>query len=173
MRFRRGAKAALKAAMQGAVYGATPARQDRSTLGELVDRLGKRAVVERLAGTGDPKSRAYKNARDNLGRYLRGTRTPSAAAQHRLQKVAKSAQVDQLRSKGAVRVAVTADVRKSARMWKNGHMAAILDGAALQDYCDAMERGDEAGALEIVMEEYGLPADEVAEIAHVHGVDIF
>ena len=169
MRFKRNARANLRAQTSQGVFGNLPPNPD---LHALSQSMGKRALVEQMAGTTDRSSKAYKNARDNLGRYLRGTRSPNPASQQKIQKAARTDHVEQLRTRGSLRVKYTADVRKSKRLWKNGNITADLTGGELQDYLDAIEAGDEAGALAIVMDAYGLPADEVASIDNIHGMDL-
>lgn len=169
MRFKRGAKSGLREHMEETTFRDV----NPGDVAGLVAQMGKRQLAERMAGTTDRSSRAYKNARDNISRWMRGARTPRAAATtQRLEKAARAGKLDELRQRSSLRVSARADVTVSKRKWSNGQMEAFLEGGALATYLDALENGDHAGALGVVMDEYGLDPDMVASIDAIHGFEM-
>ncbi|MGW1666605.1 hypothetical protein, partial [Streptomyces microflavus] len=81
--------------MGAAVYG--DLARGEFQIRDIVDRIGKRELAVMLSGTDDLKSRAYKNMRDNIGRYLRGTRSPRADVRDRIESLCKEVRIQEIR----------------------------------------------------------------------------
>lgn len=111
------------------------------------DTAGRRERAMQMAGTRDTRSRAYKSARDRLGRWSKGQRKPNKASLRRL--------TDQ-RTKGGrgIKVSITATFTTSKTKW-TGKPTAYLSGDALDDFQGAIAQGDSVLAVQILANEYG------------------
>ncbi|MET7303609.1 hypothetical protein [Embleya sp. NPDC005575] len=155
--------------MGAAVYG--DLARGEFQIRDIVDRIGKRELAVMLSGTDDLKSRAYKNMRDNIGRYLRGTRSPRADVRDRIESLCKEVRIQEIRNRSSLRVEINACVITSRTKWC-GLIGATLDGSLLDAFADALSAGNPLLAMQVVSDGYGLDPDLVEELASVSSVKI-
>ncbi|MFC9916348.1 hypothetical protein [Streptomyces sp. NPDC127197] len=155
---------------QGLMEGVYGAMADGS-IQSVVDAIGKQELILMMAGTTDKKSRAYKSARDKVGRWLKGSRRPSKAGQQLLDSLAKKFKRDQVMARGSLSVSISGTFVTSKKPWK-GKMSATLTGTALADFMDALEGGDPMWAAQVVCQEYGMDPDVVLELTEVGEISV-
>lgn len=166
-RFGWGQLKEFMARSNGALYGDLPRGTDISG---AADTLGRQQLAEQLSGTTDRGSRKYKNARDYISRHMRGSRrTVKPEFNERVSRALRESRRSEIRERGGLQVEITADVRVSGKVWKRGHMRSNLTGSDLDEYLDALERGDGNEAMSIFLDNYGIRRD-VAEIPAIHNV---
>lgn len=137
---------------------------------DVINQVGKQALIERMAGTTDKKSRAYKSARDQVQRWNKGSRKPSKANQGRLRAIAEEARRSAVSALGKMFVKIAATFRFSSGTWD--YVQADLTGDALSDYLAAVERGDYEMATQIVAEEYGIDPGDIEGFDDFGGVEM-
>jgi hypothetical protein len=171
IRFGRGALRGFLSGSERSLYGNLPPGTD---IAGASDRIGRRALAEQIAGTADHRSRKYKNARDYISRHLRGSRrSVKPEFQRKITDALRSDRRTEIKTRGTLQVDVTADVKVSRKVWRQGHMRAELRGAALRDYLDAVDRGNGNEAMSIFLDSYdpsGRMGRTVAEIPDIHDV---
>lgn len=152
--------------------------------GELqaaVNAIGKRQLAMLLSGAESTKDRGYKNAHNNISRWMRGARgtgaaksrrKPNAASQQRIVDIARAWRHKQLRARGALRVMFIATLRTSKTVWRKGKVEAMISGPDLADFVSAIENEDAIEAMQIVTEAYGLDPDVVEEVQEFHHLEI-
>ncbi|MGW0008087.1 hypothetical protein ACWDT6_30240, partial [Nocardia grenadensis] len=119
-----------------------------------VEALGKRELAFLLSGASSTKDRAYKNARDNLSRYLRGTRKPRADWKAKMTGITRAWRIKQIRDRGRLSVRAVVTLVTSKKPW-TGPVSDVLSGRYLRQFVDAVEAGDAVGALQTLTESYG------------------
>jgi hypothetical protein len=154
-----------------ALYGDLPPGTD---INAAADVIGRQKLAEQISGTTDHRSRKYKNARDYISRHVRGSRrTVKPEFSGRVSKALREDRRAELSSRGSMQVDIVADVRVSKRTWKNGKMKAQLTGEQLDEYLDALDRGDGNAAMAVFLDAYdtgGRFPESVAEIPAIHDV---
>jgi hypothetical protein len=172
IRFGRGALRGFLGGSERSLYGDLPSG---SNIQAAADRLGRRELAEQLAGTTDRKTRKYKTARDYISRHLRGARrTVKPDYQAKVTDAMRTQRRGEIRERGQMQVRITADVKVSAKVWRNGRMVSTLRGADLRDYLDALNHGDGNKAMSIFLNSYdpsGRMGATVREIPDIHAVE--
>lgn len=141
-----------------------------SDVSEVVDRVGKQELINRLAGTTDKKTRAYKSARDKVQRWVKGSRNPRKDNAARMRAMMEEKRRAEIAATGQVNVKIKADFRFSSGKWD--YVQAPLTGDALTDYLSAMERGDVEMATQIVAEQYGIDPNDIEGFDGFEGIDM-
>lgn len=161
---------ALRDRMSSGMFAGIPEPGSADNVQALQNRFGRERLTEWLSGTADKKSRAWKSARDSLGRWRRGSRGISGKSRDRLRSAGQKGRLGGVLSRGSLHVSLTATVRTSRTTW-TGVMSADLTGGALRDYVSALESGEYERAAMIVADEYGLDPEYIEGIESVHGFD--
>jgi hypothetical protein len=148
------ARDALRNQLDAAMYGDLP---PATAVNDLVGLVGRDGLIAALSGTTDRGTREWRNARDNLSRWRRGARHPSAASQQRLRGAGQAHRRSEIRQSRRAHVRYTATFRTSPqrRPWE-GWADADLTGPDLDDFMAAHEAGDDELAAQIVSDAYGL-----------------
>lgn len=139
---------ALAAAIDNAAYHGLPPGSDTAALEAL---LGRDNLVAALAGTTDKTTLAWRNARDDLGRYRRGTRHPRADKQALMTRAAQAHRRQQIRGARKASFTFKATFTISSTTWK-GKAHGDLTGPALTSFLDALTAGDHEAAARAAAE---------------------
>jgi hypothetical protein len=158
---------ALSGQMDQGMYTGVP---EGAAVDDVVAQVGRDRLLQMMSGTTDRSSREWKNARDNLSRWRRGARNPSASSQDRLRGAAETGRRDEIRQRGRAHVTLNATVSTSSKTW--GYADADLTGSALDEFLAAREAGNDELAAQIVFDNYGLDPDLIVGIDSIEGFQI-
>lgn len=156
----------------GAMFDGLPdPPQNAEEVRNLQDRFGKDNLIAWLSGTTDKASRAWKSARDGLSRRRTGKMGIGRLWRDKFRTATRRGRTQAIRSRGSLSVTLTADIRTS-RTWDYGRMmSADLTGEALDEYLNALERGDFDQAAMVVADAYGIDPEYILEIANISGFE--
>ncbi len=143
---------------------------DPMNVREVVDTVGRRRLTEILSGSTDTKSRAYRNQRDNISRWLRQGRRPTRS-RTKLTAAVSAARRQQVERKGRLGFRTIATVRVSSKPWRSGRITGTLAGRNLTDFLNAADGGDWEMAAQIGFEQYGLNPNSVRGLEGLSDVD--
>lgn len=154
---------------RAATYSPGPA-PPAADIRAVEDYVGKDRLIASMAGTTDKSSPQWKNARDRLGRYRRGDRSPNAANRQALRRAIDAARKRRARSRRRsvnrsrrLTVSFTATFTTSRKPW-TGPVDGDLTGPDRDDFLDAINAGDGELAAQIVLEAYSLDPEFVLSI---------